>query len=188
MFSCWNRGLLKEHDVTSSMTSARIGGSSVCVHIQRLAWTQVLLYHLISGGHREAKMYSNIYFFYTKATSRSQKHKASNMHSHLTSQYSRLCGNPASGVSRRDSVCASAEHSEALPAWMVSNSQFPSLEFLGHSSNININPNPYERMPLVQNSPGKLFPSLGAYNKKQSSLSSLSVVRFLFPTPLDQRI
>lgn len=37
-----------------------------------------------------------------------------------------------------------------------------SVEVLGHSDNININPNPYEEKPVVKNSLGKLSPSIRA--------------------------
>lgn len=61
---------------------------------------------------------------------------------------------------QRDSACASASiQGYRQPGWFLMSL---SLEFLGHSCNVNINPNPYEEMPVVKNSLGKLLPSTRA--------------------------
>lgn len=126
--SCWNRGLLKEHDVTSSMISAGRGGSSMCIHNQMLACTQVLFYHSISGDHREAEFI----FLNIKITLWSQPRKASNTHSCLTHLSSRLCGNstwPAPcGSLRRLHVCF-CQASRDITTQMASNTNFLAWSF-----------------------------------------------------------
>lgn len=55
-----------------------------------------------------------------------------------------------------------------------------SVKALSLSDNININPNPYEEMPVVKNSLGKLFPLVELRIRGNLCHLSASGVRILF--------